>query len=58
MFCMCVHVAYADVRALTNGRNYIAIVPSTEMSMIMKRKMTKLNDDPTETEEQVVEEEN
>ena len=52
------YVANTGVRALTNGRNYIAIVPGTEMSMIMKREMTKLNDDPTELEEQVVEEEN
>ena len=46
------------VRALTNSRSYIAIVPSTEMSMMMKREMTKLNDEPTLMEEQVVEEEN
>ena len=52
------YVAYAGVRALTNGRNYIAIVPSTEASMMMKREMTKLNDEPTVIEEQIVEEEN
>ena len=58
MYTLFTYAAYAGVRALINGRNYIAIVPSTEMSMMMKREMTKLNDEPTEVEEQVVEEEN
>ena len=45
------YVAYAGVRALTNGQNYVAIVPSTEMSMMMKSKMAKLSDESIEEEE-------
>lgn len=52
------YVAYAGVRALTNGRNYVAIVPSTETSMMMKSKLAKLSDEPNEMEEEGVEEDN
>ena len=44
-------IAYAGVKALTNGRNYVAIVPTNEMNIIMKSKMAKLNDDQAEEEE-------
>jgi len=44
-------IAYAGVRALTNGRNYVAIVQSMEVSTMMKREIAKLNDDPGEQEE-------
>ena len=49
-------IRYAGVRALTNDRNYVTIVPSTEMSMMMKSKMAKLSDESIEEEEEVEEE--
>lgn len=42
---------YAGVKALTNGWNYVAVVPTNEMNIIMKSKMAKLNDDQAEEEE-------
>ena len=50
-------IAYAGVKALTYDRNYVAIVPTDEMSMIVKSKMAKLSDNQRVEAEEVEQEE-
>ena len=42
----------ALVKALTNERSYVAIVPNNEMNVIMKSQMANINDDPEEEEDE------